>query len=147
MLYFIPAWYHNNNWCENEQYWYVRRMQTEFDDTVKHIQLFQRSKAYPFRIMLLSFAPNFRHFLHRQSVFHAPYWSCFDAIQSVRRKKMTMFSYHNLNWPEDIEFVYSGFVALALLHGEKYARLEFGEDGNLIQVDMYKQGRLQRRNI
>ena len=147
MLYFIPAWYHNNNWCENEQYWYVRRMQTEFDDTVKHIQLFQRSKAYPFRIMILSFAPNFRHFLHRQSVFHAPYWSCFDAIQSVRRKKMTMFSYHNLKWPEDIEFEYSGFVALALLHREKYARLEFGEDGNLIQVDMYKNGKLQRRNI
>lgn len=147
MLYFIPAWYQQNNWCENEQYWYRRRMQTEFDDTVKHIQLFQRSKAYPFRIMLLSFAPNLRHFLHRQSVFHAPYWSCFDGIQEIKRKKMTMFSYHNLNWPEDIEFEYTPFVALAMLHGEKYARLEFGEDGNLIQVDMYKDEKLQRRNI
>ena len=147
MLYFIPAWYQQNKWCENEQYWYSRRMHTEFDDTVKHIQLFQRSKAYEFKIMLLSFAPNFRHFLHRQSVFHAPYWSCFDAIQEITRKKMTMFSYHNLNWPEDIEFVYNPFVAYALLHGEKYARLEFGEDGNLIQIDMYKHEKLQRRNI
>ena len=62
MLHFIPAWYQQNKWCENEQYWYARRMRTEFDDTVKHIQLFHRSKAYEFQIMLLSFAPNFRLF-------------------------------------------------------------------------------------
>lgn len=147
MLYFIPAWYQQNNWCENEQYWYVRRMHTEFDDTVKQIQLFQRSKAYPFRIMLLSFAPNLRHFLHRQSVYHAPYWSCFDAIQGIRRKKVTMFSFHNLSWPRHIEFVYTPFSVIAFLHGEKYAQIEFGEDGNLIQVDMYEKGKLRRRNV
>lgn len=147
MLYFIPAWYQQNKWCENEQYWYSRRMHTEFDDTVKHIQLFQRSKAYEFKIMLLSFAPNLRHFLHRQSAFCAPYWSCFDAIQEITRKKMATFSYHNLNWPEDIEFVYNPFVAYAFLKGEKYARLDFGEDGNLIQIDMYKNEKRKRRNI
>ena len=147
MLYFIPAWYQQNQWCENEQYWYARRMQTEFDDTVKHIQLFHRSQAFPFRVMLLSFAPNFRHFLHRQSVFHAPYWSCFDAIQEVQRKKVVTFSFHNLNWPEHIEFIYSPFVLVAQLHGEKYAQVDFGEDGNLIQVDMYQNGMIHRRNI
>lgn len=147
MLYFIPAWYQQNNWCENEQYWYARRMRTEFDDTVKHIQLFHRSQAYPFQIMLLSFAPNFRHFLHRQGVFRAPYWSCFDAIQEIRSKKVKMFSVHNLNWPEHIEFVYSPFALVAQLHGEKYAQAEFGEDGNLIQVDIYQNNQVQRRNI
>lgn len=147
MLYFIPAWYQQNEWCENEQYWYARRMRTEFDDTVKHIQLFHRSQAFPFRVMLLSFAPNFRHFLHRQSVFHAPYWSCFDAIQEIRRKKVVTFSFHNLNWPEHIEFIYSPFVVVAQLNGEKYAQVEFGEDGNLIQVDMYQAGQINRRNI
>jgi len=147
MLYFIPAWYQENNWCETEQYWHARRMRTEFDDTVKQIQLFHRSQAYPFRIMLLSFAPNFRHFLHRQGVFHAPYWSCFDAIQEIRRKKVKMFSFHNLNWPEHIEFVYSPFALIALLHGEKYAQVEFGEDGNPIQVDIYRDGMIQRRNV
>ncbi len=147
MLYFIPAWYQQDKWCENEQYWYARRMHTEFDDTVKHIQLFHRSGAYPFQVMLLSFAPNFRHFLHRQSVFHAPYWSCFDAIQEIRRKKVMTFSFHNLNWPKNIEFIYSPFVLIAQLHGEKYAQVEFGEDGNLIQVDMYQNGQISRRNI
>jgi len=147
MLYFIPAWYQQEEWRENEQYWYTRRMRTEFDDTVKHIQLFQRSKAYPFQIMLLSFAPNLRHFLHRQSVFRAPYWSCFDAIQEIKRKKVSMFSLHQLNWPEHIEFIYSPFALLALLQGKKYAQVEFGEDGNPIQVDIYQNEMLHRRNI
>ena len=147
MLHFIPAWYQENNWCENEQYWYSRRTRTEFDDTVKHIQLFHRRKPYPFQIMLLSFAPNFRHFLHRQSVFHAPYWSCFDAIQEIRRKKVMMFSFHNLNWPEHVEFIYSPYVLVAMLKGKKYAQVEFGEDGNPIQVDIYQNEMLQRRNI
>ncbi len=147
MLHFIPAWYQQNNWSESEQYWHSTRARSEFDDTVKHIQLFHRSKAYPFQIMLLSFAPNFRHFLHRQSVFHAPYWSCFDAIQEVKRKKISLFSFHNLNWPKHIEFIYSPFVVIAMLKGEKYAQIEFGEDGNMIQVDIYQNGFLGRRNI
>jgi accessory secretory protein Asp1 len=97
--------------------------------------------------MLLSFAPNLRHFLHRQGVYHAPYWSCFDAIQEITRKKAMVLSFHNLNWPDDIEFVYSPFVVIAMLHGEPYAQIEFGEDGNPIEVDMYENGRIRRRNI
>lgn len=147
MLYFIPAWYQKNKWCENEQNWHVRRMHTEFDDTVKHIQLFHRSSAFPFQIMLLSFAPNFRHFLHRQSVYHAPYWSCFDAIQEIRRKQARILSFHSLNWPKNIEFIYTPFVVVAMLHGEKYAQIEFGEDGNPIEIVMYQNEKIQRRNI
>lgn len=147
MLHFIPAWYKQNQWQENEQYWHARRMKTEFDDTVKHIQLFHRNETYPFQIMLLSFAPNFRHFLHRQGVFHAPYWSCFDAIQEIRRKKVSMFSVHNLTWPEHIEFIYTPFAMIALLNGKKYAQAEFAEDGNLIQVDIYNEEVLSRRNV
>lgn len=147
MLYFIPAWYQQNKWCENEQNWHARRMHTEFDDTVKQIQLFHRSGAYPFQIMLLSFAPNFRHFLHRQSVFHAPYWSCFDAIQEIRKKKATTLSFHNLNWPTNIEFIYTPFVVVAMLNNKKYAQIEFGEDGNPIEIVMYQNEKISRRNI
>ena len=147
MIHFIPAWYQQNKWCENEQNWHVRRMRSEFDDTVKQIQLFHRSKVYPYRIMLLSFAPNLRHFLHRQSVYRAPYWSCFDAIQEVRRKKATLLSYHNINWPPHTEFLYTPFVIVAYLRGKKYAQIEFGEDGNPIQIDMYQNEKIQRRNI
>lgn len=147
MLHFIPAWYQQGKWCENEQSWYARRMQTEFDDTVKQIQLFHRSKAFPYQILLLSFTPNFRHFLHRQGVFHAPYWSCFDAIQGIRKRKPVVFSFHDLNWPDGIEFVYTLFVITAWLSGKKYAQIEFGEDGNPIRVELYQDGEISRRNI
>ena len=147
MLHFIPAWYQENKWSESEQIWYVRRMHTEFDDTVKQIQLFHRSGAYPYQILLLSFAPNFRHFLHRQGVYHAPYWSCFDAIQRVRRKRARVLSFHDLAWPDDIEFVYTPFVIVAMLRGKKYAQIEFGEDGNPIRIDIYQDGMINRRNL
>ena len=147
MLFFIPAWYQQNQWCENEQSWWLRRMHTEFDDTVKQIQLFHRNMAYPYQIMLLSFAPNLRHFLHRQGVYRAPYWSCFDAIQEVRRKKTAVLSFHKLKWPEGIEFVYTPFVVVAMLNKEKYAQIEFGEDGNPIRIDLYQKGQIRRRNL
>ncbi len=147
MLHFIPAWYQENTWSESEQIWYVRRMHTEFDDSVKQVQLFHRSGAYPYQILLLSFAPNFRHFLHRQGVYHAPYWSCFDAIQCVRRKRARVLSFHDLAWPDRIEFIYSSFAVIAMLRGEKYAQVEFGENGNPIRIDIYQNGIISRRNL
>ncbi len=147
MLYFIPAWYQKGQWCENEQSWTMRRMRTEFDDTVKQIQLFHRSGTCPCQIALLGFAPNFRHFLHRQGMYRVPYWSCFDAIQEVRRRKAAVLSFHRLKWPKGIEFVYSPFVVLAFLKKEKYAQIDFGEGGNPIRIDLYQNGRICRRNI
>ena len=147
MLYFIPAWYKGNEWCEDEQSWRVKRMHSEFDDTVKQIQLFHRSGGYDYQIMLLSFAPNFRHFLHRQGIYRAPYWSCFDMIQEVQRKRVRVLSFHDLNWPEGIEFLYSPFVVIAMLGKEKYAQIDFGEDGNPIWIEMYKNGQISRRNL
>lgn len=147
MLYFIPAWYKGREWCEKEQCWREKRMHSEFDDTVKQIQLFHRNGTYKYQILSLGFSPNFRHFLHRQSVYRAPYWSCFDAIQEVRRKKVRVLSFHDLKWPESIEFLYSPFAVAAMLHGEKYAEINFGEDGNPVWIALYQDGKICRRNI
>ena len=147
MLYFIPAWYQLNNFKELEQNWHTRRMHTEFDDTVKHVQMFYRNGIKDIKILLLSHTPNFRHFLHRQGVFHAPYLSVFDSIQEVRGKKAAVFSFHNLAWPDGIEFVYTPFVVTAFLNGEIYARINFGEAGNAIEVIMYKDNVVVRKNI
>lgn len=147
MLYFIPAWYARNEWKESEQFWHRRRMHTETDDTVKQIQLFHRNDICEYKILLLSYTPNFRHFLHRQSVFRAPYWSVFDAIQEVRRKKQALLSFRSLNWPVGIEFIYTPFSVIAMLGQERYANIEFGEYGNPIQVDLYRNGRISRKNI
>lgn len=147
MLYFIPAWYKGKEWCETEQSWLEQRLHSEFDDTVKQIQLFHRNGEYDYRILSLGFTPNFRHFLHRQSVYRAPYWSCFDAIQEVRRKRVRILSFHDLKWPEGIEFLYTPFAVVAMLNGEKYAEINFGEDGNPIWIALYQDGSICRRNI
>ncbi len=146
MLYFVPAWYKENTWSENEQLWYKRRMKSEFDETIKQITLFHRNVDVKYKILLLGYSPNFRHFAHRQGMYRASYWSCFDAIAQVRRTKMCVLSYHEIKWPDGVEFVYSPFAIVVLLDGQKYAQVEFGEDGNLIIIDMYEDGKICRRN-
>ncbi|MGN0241651.1 MAG: accessory Sec system protein Asp1, partial [Candidatus Weimeria sp.] len=146
MQYFIPAWYQDNDWKRDEQFWYRSRKVTEFDDTVKQIQLFFRKHVAPFEILVLGYFPDFRHFLHRQGVFHAPYWSCFDAMQGISAKQMKPFSFHDLSWPDDIEFIYSPFAVIVKRKNEKYAQIEFAEDGNMFRVDQYKNGRIYCRN-
>lgn len=146
MLYFVPAWYKENSWIENEQQWYMRRMKSEFDETIKQITLFHRNVDVKYRIVLLGYSPNFRHFSHRQGMYRSPYWSCFDAIAQIKRTKMAVLSYHDIKWPEGVEFVYSPFSIVALYEGQKYAQVEFGEDGNPIIIDMYEEGQICRRN-
>lgn len=147
MQYFIPAWYGQDGWTENEQAWYRARTVTEFDDTVKQVQLFFRRHVAPFKILLLSYSPNFRHFLHRQGVYHAPWWSCFDAMQGIRARSMRTFSFYDLAWPEGVEFIYSPFAVLAMCGGEKFAQVEFAEDGNMFLVDLFHGGQLVSRNL
>lgn len=146
MLYFIPAWYKQNMWCENEQQWYKRRLKSEFDETIKQITLFHRNVDRPYRILVLGYSPNFRHFLHRQGMYRSKYWSCFDAIAQVRRKKVAVLSYHDIKWPKGLEFVYSPFSIIALQGDVKYAQVAFGEDGNPISIDMFEDGKICRRN-
>lgn len=146
MLYFVPAWYKQNTWSEDEQQWYKRRMKSEFDETIKQITLFHRNVDVNYQIINLSFAPNFRHFLHRQSMYRASYWSCFDAMAQIRSKKISVLSYQDIKWPNNVEFVYSSFAILAFIKGMKFAKIEFGEDGNLISIDMYKNNVICRKN-
>ncbi|MSS56684.1 accessory Sec system protein Asp1 [Holdemanella biformis] len=147
MIYFIPSWYHGNEYKENEQYFFARRTVTEFDDTVKQVQMFNRNKIMDYKILNLSYSPNFRHFLHRQSVFHAPYWSCFDAIQEIKRKQIDILSFHDLMWPEHTEFVYTQFCIIAYVNNQKYAEIQFGEDGNMIEVFLFQSEIMVRKNI
>lgn len=146
MLYFIPAWYKKNKWVENEQRWYIRREKSEFDETIKQITLFHRNVKLPYQILLLSFSPNLRHFLHRQGMYRASYWSCFDAIQQIHRSKIAILSYKDIRWPQGVEFVYSPFAIVAFLRGQKYATINFGDDGNPISIVMYENNEICRKN-
>ena len=147
MLFLIPSWYKTGEWKEFEKIWYKGREHSETDDTVKQVQLFHRNAICDYRVLLLSYAPNFRHFLHRQSMYRANYWSVFDSVQCIKRTKQSLISFRDLKWPKNIEFLYSQFSIIAMLNNKKYAQVEFGEYGNMIQVDLYKNGILDRKNF
>ncbi len=147
MLYFISAWYNNNTFKENSQQWYQRRLSSEVDDSVKQLQLFNRNKISDTCAIILNHAPNYRHFLHRQGLLNSHYFNIFDSIQNISGKKAAVFSYRDLVWPKDIEFIYSPFCIIAYLDNKKYAQIEFGEDGNMILVDIFRDDKLYRRNI
>ncbi len=147
MLYLIPAWYREGTYCEAEQPWYVSRLHTEYDDTVKQIQLFRRNHVTDYNVLVLGYSPNLRHFLHRQSVYHAVYWSAFDAIQHVSERRMRVLSYHDIAWPDGVEFVYTDRDIEVLRAGRIFARISFGEDGNPIRIDMFRQGVIARSNM
>jgi len=147
MIYFIPAWYRKGEWKEREEVWYIPKRTSAFDDTVKQIQLFSRNALYPYKVLLLHHAPNFRRFLHRQSIYRAEYWSCFDAMQCIKRRHIGIFSFRDLKWPKDVTFLYTPFAIDVLRHGAKYAKIEFGDEGHLIRVEMYQEGQLVRQNI
>ena len=147
MIYFIPSWYKHGSWNDNDQGWYAGKNKSEYDDSVKQIQLFHRRNVIQYQVLILGHMPNLRHFLHRQGIFRANYWSCFDAICEIKKQKMSMFSFRNLKWPEETEFEYTPFAVIANVNGEKYAQIEFGVDGNMVSVDIYEGNRIARRNI
>lgn len=62
-------------------------------------------------------------------------------------KRPGILSFHNLTWPDGIEFVYSPFAVAAFLQGQKFAQMEFSEDGNMFLLDMYREDQMFRRNI
>ena len=140
MIYFIPSWWKKGTWAEDEHSWYEERVHTETDDTVKHIQLFHRNEICDYKVLVLNHAPNLRHFLHRQSIYRANYWSAFDTIQCVTKTKPVMLSYRKLPWPEDAEFIYTMFSIVVMSKGSKYAQIEFSEYGNLYEVYFYANG-------
>lgn len=146
MLYFIPAWYKENNWFEDEQAWYKRKLKSEFDETIKQITLFHRNVKLPYRILTLAFSPNLRHFLHRQGMYRAAHWSCFDAMLQIRRTKVALLSFNDMEWPQGAEFVYSPFAVNVFLQKDKYALIDFGEDGNPIIVNRYSNDQLIFKN-
>jgi len=142
---FIPSWYSEpEGWCTQALPWYKRGIRMEFDDTVNQIRLFLRA-GEPVRILLLGSMPELRMFLHREGISGAEIWSVFDRIQGVQGQNPGIFSYRDISWPADLEWMYTPFLALAYREGELYARVEFGEGGHVIFFDLCSCGEIRQR--
>ncbi|MBZ2049253.1 accessory Sec system glycosyltransferase Asp1, partial [Streptococcus sanguinis] len=81
MYYFIPAWYGKERpWHADLTPWYFSHFKLEFDDTFNQIRLMNR-QGIPAQVLLLSYQPHLRYFLHRQGILEAQVDSLFDELQ------------------------------------------------------------------
>ncbi|MCD8379750.1 MAG: accessory Sec system protein Asp1 [Lachnospiraceae bacterium] len=124
--------------------WYRKGIRMEFDDTVNQIKLFQRA-GENVKLVLLCYMPELRRFLHREGIQNIEIWSVFDVIQGIKGQLPGIFSYHDMSWPDDLEWVYTPFLALAYRNDEKYAKVEFGEGGHAVFAELYRKGKISRR--
>ena len=141
MYYFIPSWYASDeSWKMPARQWYRVGKESEFDDTVNHISMF-RSEGVDVGIISLSYGPQTRFFLHRQRIWPIEHWNAFDRLQSISADTPCIFSYRDLNWPENIEWMYTPFLIAGYVDGELYAEVEFGQHGNLLMINLFSKGR------
>lgn len=140
MYYFIPSWYASDeSWKMPAREWYMVGKESEFDDTVNHLSMF-KSEGVNVGIISLGYAPQARYFLHRQGIWPIEYWNAFDRLQSISGDTPCSFSYTDLNWPENIEWMYTPFIVAGYVEGELYAEVDFGQQGNLLLINLFSEG-------
>ena len=147
MYSFIPSWYEGTGeWHAHITPWYQKAQSYEFDDTVNQLRMF-RDAGEETELLCLAFFPNLRRFLHRQNLYPIAYWSVFDEMQNITLRTPAVFSYLELPWPEDVEWVYLPSRAVAIRREQTYADVEFTEDGTLCWVEYYEKGEAVRRDL
>lgn len=147
MYYFIPSWYSRTDpWSAVISPWYQKSNAYEFDDTINQTRMFL-SAGENVQLVLLSYFPEFRHFMHQQNITGAEWWSAFDEMQGIQARRPGILSYQDLPWPGNAQWVFNPFVILVYSGESKYAKVEFAEDGNLFYVDYYQNDIVVRRSI
>lgn len=142
MYYFIPSWYASDeSWKMPVSEWYRVGKESEFDDTINHISMF-RSEGVKAEIISLGYGPQARYFLHRQGIWPISNWNIFDRLQSISGDTPCSFSYRDLNWPENIEWVFTPFIVAGYVDGELYTEVEFGQHGNLLLINLFSEGKI-----
>lgn len=147
MYSFIPSWYAGpGDWHAHIAPWYYPAQSYEFDDTVNQVRMF-RNAGEETELLCLAYSPQLRQFLHRQNLYPIPYWSVYDSLQNISFRKPAVFSYRELSWPEDVEWVHLPSRVMAFRREKKYACVEFTESGNLCWAEFYAGDEVLRRDI
>lgn len=145
MYYFIPSWYTSeNSWMIDTPYWFRVSESMQFYDSNNQLKMFESAQEDA-ALILMAYQPQLRYFLHKQDLLHTAYWSFFDDIQNIHRKETQGISFKQLGWPKGISFIYTPFKVLARLGQEHYADIHFAENGNLLQIDFFEQGKESKR--
>ena len=137
MYYFIPAWYGSSRqWHADMTPWYYSSFRFEFDDTFNQIRLFQRQEIAS-RLLVLSYQPHLRYFLHRHGVLETEVYSIFDDMQDLHDIHTQVLNMRDIEWDSDCQFLYSPFVIVVQKNGKKYAKVEHGVEGFITEIQYF----------
>ena len=138
MYYFIPAWYGSERtWHANITPWYFSHFRFEFDDTFNQIRLLQR-QAIDSCLLVLSYQPHLRYFLHRHGVLETDTYSIFDVMQDFHNLHTQVLTIRDIEWDNDCEFIYSPFTIIVQKNGKKFAKVEHGVEGFISDIQYFE---------
>ena len=148
MYYFIPAWYGSERkWHADIIPWYYSQFRFEFDDTFNQIRLFQR-QGISSRLLVLSYQPHLRYFLHRHGVLETEVYSIFDDMQDLHDMHIQILNIRDIEWDSDCQFIYSPFAIVVQKNGKKYAQVEHGVEGFISDIRYFdSNGQISKRYI
>lgn len=139
MILFIPSWYSGtDDWDSERQYWY-RDQQTRVDDTLARLRI-SRHAGEKVGLLNLAYSPGLRRLLLSEGVQETELWSAFDEMQGICLTECIPVRFRDLDWPKGIEWVYSPFLIWGYREEKPVARIEFGQDGEMMETDMYAGG-------
>ena len=137
MYYFIPAWYGTDRpWHFDFIPWYRTFFKLEFDDTFNQIRLLQ-DQGFRSQLLILSYQPHLRYFLHRHSVLETEAYSVFDDMQDFSVENSQILSLKDIEWDSECEFIYSPFAILVQRKGRLYAQVEHGVEGFISHIQYF----------
>lgn len=146
MIHFVFDWVPGTAfWSGKMSTWYRDEKQLVFNESVEYVKRFAKQRI-DYQALIVHYAPQFRYFIQSQGIATLEYWSVFDWIQGVDLNETNPIDYLQLAWPETVEFLYNPFAILALLQGELFAKIEFGNEGQLLWIDYYQGGRISERH-
>ena len=148
MYYFIPAWYGSGSdfWQADIIPWYFRQKKMEFDDSLHQLRIFQGQDLHP-KLLLLTYQPHLRYFLHRHDILEVDYLSVFDAIQGIENHITRQLHVTDLDWDEDCDFIYTPFIIRVEKSHQLYAEIELGSEGYLSLVRYFDHQQLVREEV
>ncbi|WP_054653715.1 accessory Sec system protein Asp1 [Limosilactobacillus equigenerosi] len=147
MNYFIPSWYEDeNSWNEKSQLWFRQENKFEFDDVVNYLRIFNKSGINN-QLLLTSYFPGLRHYLHRQRLTGISVHSLFDDLQGIPDDFENIpLNYRDIDWPAGTDFVYNAFQIFIYQNGKMVQRLAQGIDGNIIYIEeLNNSGQVKRK--
>lgn len=147
MYYFIPSWYSKHKeFYENMVPWYWYDNRVNLDDLASLFRLFTQSNKDS-ELLILGYMPNLRYYLHEFDLFEQNYVSLFDKLQNIKNPNPKILNFKNLAWPEEADFIYTPFLILVQIKGERFAEIQFGNDGQIIWIDYFYETKINRRCI